>query len=85
MLKAWAKAVEPVWKSYAQTAGLCTVSTASRLFAYYNLSFIHHPSTAFAQLAGLFAQPKRPLGNLLSSTLYPVSTRPNVITNLIKE
>jgi hypothetical protein len=75
--------VNNLWKSLLKQTGLCPVSTICRKYLTSKVLFVGEFSTGYALTNNLFAQLKIANFNLLSLSLYPVSTGPITNTNLI--
>jgi hypothetical protein len=80
MLKACAQVVERAGTSLVQTLGLCTLSTVVAKYLTSQVFLYSLVGTAYKQLSGLFAQAKESFLSLLYNNLYPLYSRPTIIT-----
>jgi hypothetical protein len=83
MPKAVDKTMHKLGTSFAQVSVLPTLSTGRRFWAFFGMSLYVAKRTSYARLSDLFAQPIIADFNLLSLSLYPVSTGPITNTKLI--
>ena len=81
MLDGCVKTVERAGRSFAQTAGLYTLYTATIKYLTSQVFFMRRLDTAFQQSDLLYTQGLKRLSHLLFSYLYPLSTT-SMITNI---